>query len=65
METDSIIISVFLFFAAGFIKIAANMVINLSQKDTGKGKGRKGKMPAFWEMSAEEFKKIAEMEGLP
>ena len=61
METDSIIVGFLLFFSAEFFKI----IINMYWKDDSKDKKEKKEpMPAFWEMSASDLKKIAEQQGL-
>ena len=72
METDSIIIGFLLFFFAELIKILIvqhlpeEMKQKIDQKPPPKIKVEhiKVKMPAFWEMSASDPKKIAEKQGL-
>ena len=60
METDSIIIGFLLFCWAEFMK----MVIIHYWPQKIKVEHIKVKMPAFWEMSAADLRKIAEKHGL-
>ena len=72
METDSIIVGFLLFFFAELIKILLvhhlpeEMKQKIDQKPPQKIKVEhiKVKMPAYWEMSASDLKKIAEKQGL-
>ena len=72
METDSIIVGFLLFFFAELIKflivqhLPEEMKQNIDPKPPQKIKIEhiKWKMPAFWEMSAADLRKIAEKHGL-
>ena len=71
MEKDFIIIGCMLFFTMEFIKIMIvyyfpeHMKVKIEENAGQAQKPRKVKMPAYWEMSASDLKKIARMQGVP
>ena len=66
METDSIIVGFLLFVFAELIKILIVHHFSEEMKPPQKIKveHKKVKMPAYWEMSAADLRKIAEKHGL-
>ena len=70
MEPDSIIIGFLLFFCAEFVEIVIlrywpqHIKVKIDHTGNKDNKPRKVKMPAYWEMSASDLKKIAEKQGL-
>ena len=70
METYCILTGFLLFFCAEFIKIVIisywphHIKVKIDHTGNKDNKPRKVKMPAYWEMSASDLKKIAEKQGL-